>query len=305
MATSKPGAVSRRVAPFAPLAIALLAQTAVLKLPSGTVAAEHPPDEAAVCGEEIPTFQECHSEYPNGCSQAARYDPYLNLLKNQLVPPTRKPVRTFTGDAYAALEKRLPSALTNDNHEDFKSELAALDEGRVVALIGYLYDVKKGGKESSNCQLSDPDDIDFHLGIGFDRDLAASAAAEAQLTSDERKKLHEELKVSSHIVEVTPHWRASFKPAWTLATFAPAVGHQVRVVGQLLVDNEHFSAKDDCAFPGAGPKCFRASVWEIHPVTRFQVCTSGDSCTGTSSSGWVDLENFGTAPPPAAPATHG
>ena len=318
MATTKPGAVSRRVAPFAPLAIALLAQTAVLKLPPGTVAAEHPPDEAAVCGDEIPTSQECHSEYPTGCSQAAKYDPYLNLLKNQLVSPLKKPARTFTGDTYAALEERLPPALSSDNHEDFKTELAALGEGRVVALIGYLYDAKKGGKESSNCQLSDPDDIDFHLGIGFDRDLAAAVAAEAQLTPDERKKLHQELKVSSHIVEVTPHWRASFKPTWTLATFAPAVGRQVRVVGQLLVDNEHFSAKDDCAFPDAGPRCFRASVWEIHPVTRFQVCTNGDSCTGTSSNGWVDVENLGTTqtspspgtaspspPPPAAPATHG
>ena len=299
-----PATVSRRVAPFAPLAIALLAQAALLEPRPGETVAEHPVDEAIACGEGIPTFQECHSEYPTGCSQAARYDPYLNLLKNQLIPPTRKPLRTFTGDEYGALEERLPAALTKENHEEFKDELAAIGEGRVFALIGFLYEAKKGGKESSNCQLTDADDIDFHLGIGFDPDLAAAAAAKKGLTPAERKKLQEEIKVSSHIVEVTPHWRAAFKPDWTLDMFEPAIGRQVRVVGQLMLDSEHYSAKDDCAFPDAGPKCFRASSWELHPVTRFQVCTNGDSCTATSR-GWVDIEKLGPAqePAPAAPSS--
>jgi hypothetical protein len=304
-----PGAVSRRVAPFAPLAIALLVQTALLKPgPSVTLAEEHPVDEAVACGDEIPTFEECHGEYPTGCSPAARYDPYLNLLKNQLVPPTKKPIRTLTGDEYGALEERLPPALTKENHGELKDEVAALGEGRVFAVIGFLYDVKKGGKESSNCQLTEADDIDFHLGIGFDPDLAAAAATKKDLTPAERKKLEQEIKVSSHIIEVTPHWRALFKPNWTLAMFAPAVGHQVRVTGQLLLDSEHYSPKDDCAFADAGPKCFRASSWELHPVTRFQVCTTGDSCTATSR-GWVDIEKFGAAeappPGPAAPTTPG
>ncbi len=292
-----PGTVSRRVAPFAPLAIALLAQAALLKPgPSATAAEEHPVDEAVACGDEIPTFEECHSEYPTGCSPAARYDPYLNLLKNQLVPPTKRPLRTLTGDEYAGLEERLPPALTKENHGELKDEMAALGEGRVFAVIGYLYEAKKGGKESSNCQLTDADDIDFHLGIGFDPDLAA-VAAKKEHSPEER----EEIKRASHIVEVTPHWRATFKPAWTLATFTPAIGRQVRVVGQLLADSEHYVPKDDCAFPDAGAKCFRASVWELHPVTRLQVCTNGDSCTATSG-GWVDIEKFGAAQAPATPA---
>lgn len=286
--------VSRRVAPFAPLAIALLAQTALLKGPSGMVSTEHPAEEAAVCGEEIPSYQECHSEYPTGCSAAARYDPYVNLLKNQLVPPSKAPLRMLTGDDYGQLEASLPPDLTRDNHEEFKDQLAEQGEGHVVGLIGYLYYAKKGGKESSNCQLTDADDIDFHIGIGFDPALAAKLASKTKLTTDERKEMNQ----SSGIVEVTPHWRALFRPDWTLASFAPAVGHQVRVVGQLLVDSEHYVPRDDCAFQDASPSCWRASVWEIHPVTRFEVCGNGDSCTGT---GWVDLEDFAAAPTAPAP----
>jgi hypothetical protein len=296
------GTVSRRVAPFAPLAIAMLAQTALLRTgPSATVSEEHPADEAAVCGEEIPSYEECHSEYPNGCSAAARYDAYVNLLKNQLVRPTKRPLRFFTGDELGALEQRLqslPEELTKTNHIDLMDDLSRLGEGHVVGMVGFLYYVKKGGKESSNCQLTDADDIDLHIGIGFDPQVAAKLASKKKLTSDERSEIHQ----SSVIVEVTPHWRAQFNPAWTLAAFTPVVGRQVRVVGQLLADSEHYVAKDDCGFADAGSTCWRASIWELHPVTRFEVCNDGDSCTETSRN-WVDLEDFGTAaePVPAGP----
>jgi len=56
----------------------------------------------------------------------------------------------------------------------------------------------------------------------------------------------------------------------------------------------------------AAQPCWRASVWELHPVTRFQVCTSG-TCTETSA-GWTDLEDLPTTlalthqAPAAAPA---
>src|SRR3954454_21727015 len=80
------GVVSRRLMPFAPLVIAMLAQTSLIGngVRPGAETAENPADTPAVCAEEIPTYQECHSEYPNGCSKAAGYDSYVNLLKNQL-----------------------------------------------------------------------------------------------------------------------------------------------------------------------------------------------------------------------------
>jgi hypothetical protein len=277
--------------PFAPLVIAMLAQTSLIGngAHQETETAEHPADTPAVCAEEIPTYQECHSEYPNGCSQAAGYDAYVNLLKNQLVSPNLEPLRALTRDDYGKLEQSLPKELTKSNHEQFKDELSALGDGHVVSLIGYLYYAKKGGKESSNCQLTEPADIDYHIGIGFDPALAGKLAAKTKLTTDE----HSQVNQSSVIVEMTPHWRAQFKPAWSLEALAPVVGRQVRVVGQLMVDNDHFDPHDDCSFPRAGSTCWRASVWELHPVTRFQICDSG-ACTETSG-GWTDLEDSGTA----------
>ncbi|HYX25172.1 MAG TPA: hypothetical protein VFC23_13545 [Thermoanaerobaculia bacterium] len=295
--TTSPGVVSRRIAPFAPLAIALLAHTALLGGGTATTSTEHGPDTAAVCGDEIPTFQECHSEYPTGCSSSAGYDAYLNLLKNQLVAPTIAPQLFLAHADYGKLEQGLPPALSKKNHEVFKDDLAKLGDGRVASVVGFLYYAKKGGKESSNCQLGDPDDIDFHIGIGFDPQFAAKLATKAKLTSDD----HSTMNQSSVIVEMTPHWRAKFRPTWNLAVLTPAIGHQVRVAGQLMVDNEHFDPHDDCAFPGAGTACWRASVWELHPVTRFEVCSTGNSCTETSG-GWVDLEDFGKPAPAASGA---
>src|SRR3954451_11008426 len=93
---TSPAPISRRLMPFAPLVIAMLAQTALIGTGTGThpgtETAEHGPDTPAVCEEEIPTYQECHSEYPNGCSKAAGYDAYVNLLKNQLISPDQAPL---------------------------------------------------------------------------------------------------------------------------------------------------------------------------------------------------------------------
>jgi hypothetical protein len=274
--------VARRLAPFAPVALALLAQGALLG--GGT---EVKGTDAVACGDDIATYQDCHSDYPSGCSKAAGYDAYLNLLKNQLIPPATAALRDLAAGDYAKLEQEMPSGLTKSNHADYKDDLAKLGEGRVHRVTGYLYYAKKGGKESSNCQLSELTDIDFHLGIGFDAALGGKIEARDKLTSDERTQVDQ----SSVIVEMTPHWRGRFAPDWTLDLLAKAVGHQVRVTGQLLVDNEHFDPNDDCAVSGASERCWRASIWELHPVTRFEVCKV-DTCDATSTD-WTDLEDFG------------
>jgi hypothetical protein len=44
----------------------------------------------------------------------------------------------------------------------------------------------------------------------------------------------------------------------------------VKVVGQLLADTEHAIAKDNCVHPKAKKDtCWRAAIWEIHPVIEF------------------------------------
>jgi hypothetical protein len=180
-----------------------------------------------------------------------------------------------------------------NNHASFKDQLANLGEGSQFGVIGYLYYYQATGAESSNCELTGPDkeggNVDFHIGIGFDSSLGRLAETTPKLSSAQKKQLQE----NSVIVEMTPHYRASLEDGiWTLANLQPALGHKVRIVGRLLVDSEHNKPADNCALSGTAAQknhCWRYSIWELHPVTRFEYC-SDDSCTQDSSN-WIALGN--------------
>jgi hypothetical protein len=59
-----------------------------------------------------------------------------------------------------------------------------------------------------------------------------------------------------------------------------------------MVDNDHFQAKDDCHFTPQTSGCWRSTVWEIHPVTKFYVCKASSGCDASSpDSAWTDLDN--------------
>src|SRR5437016_1452115 len=103
---------------------------------------------------------------------------------------------------YSDLEKRTPKELGKSNHLDLKDQLAAMGEGRPHAVIGYLYYAKQEGAESSNCELTSPDDTDYHIGIGFDKTLTKAQAVKATKTAV--------------VVEMTPQYRANLAPDWTL-----------------------------------------------------------------------------------------
>ena len=285
----------------APLALAVLAQVGVIGK-GGTPALTS--TQAAKCGTGITDYQACHDQYATGCSAAGGYDGYLNALKNELVDPAGEPQHVFHVPDLVELEKQIPAELTKTNHEALKDQMRALEEGEVASLNGYLYYAKDGGAESSNCLLKGADNIDFHIGIGADAGIAAKAQTKSPakspgLTPAERSQ--------AVIIEMTPHWRAKYEPGWNLALVQKAIGRQVYVVGQLLADNEHDDAKDDCAYTGAGghgPNCWRATIWELHPVTRFLVCAaaSGSCAVDGTGDGWTPLEKFDPGKTGGAPA---
>lgn len=284
----------------APLALAVLAQVGVIGHGGGTGETAGPTStQAAKCGTGITDYQSCHDHYATGCSAAGGYDGYLNALKNELVDPAGQPQNAFDVPHLKALENDLPKDLTKVNHEALKDQMSALGEGEVASLSGYLYYAKDGGAESSNCLLKGADDIDFHIGIGSDAGIAGKAKAKSPgLSPTERSQ--------AVIVEMTPHWRAKYEPGWNLALVQKAVGRQVYVVGQLLADNEHDDAKDDCAYTGAGgpgPNCWRATIWELHPVTRFLVCAAASCQENGTGAGWTPLESFDPAKADTAAAT--
>lgn len=286
------GTAVRHVAPFAPLAIALLMNRAVLPGSARDLAdAANANEVTAVQCDDVVDFQDCHSRFPTGCSKAGRYDAYLNLLKNQLIPPSDAtgavPFFLHLQDVQA-LDHKMPATLGRNNHADFKDQLNQLGETQLHGVIGYLYYAQKTGAESSNCQLDSTDgegsNVDYHIGIGFDSGVAESLRDGKAVPTNAATQ-------TSMIVEMTPHYRFAFENnVWTLANVKAAIGKQVRVVGQLIVDSEHNIPSQNCALATTTKQlstCWRGSVWELHPVVTFQVCES-DTCT-ENSAGWSEL----------------
>ena len=292
MPPKSPSTGSRGVAGLAsvvPLAIALLHSAIVPTDGKGVGVrelAETTSVEPVVCGQDIEDYLACHSEYPTACNSTGNYDAFLNLLKNQVDWTDSQVQKWFTAlDDVLQLESRIPAGLGKANHIDNLQQLRALGEGKIYGVVGYLYGVKAEGKESSNCQLEpgeDNENVDFHTYIGFDSGVAARVRGKTASPADKS-----EMNPKSMIVEMTPHYRARYHPEWSLDALRKELGKQVRVTGQLMADNEHYVKSQDCGRKDHTASCWRATVWELHPITKFEVC-SIDSCSETSA-GWLPL----------------
>jgi len=240
----------------------------------------------------------CHAQFPTGCSDAAkpRYDAYLNFLKNQTPGQDTPSTALLKGNDFLSLEDQIPSRLRSTNHARFASLLADLNEGNIVTVIGYLYFAEDTGKgsggrpaygETCNCKLQLPGSYDYHLGIGFDAGLAQQIRATKPQPDINNPG---DMEQTSVVAEMTPHTR---HPNWTFDRVNSLQGKQVKVVGQLMLDNVHFNRKDDCNFPNSGPTCWRATVWEVHPVTQFYVCNLDGGCDLSSpDSAWTSLDDL-------------
>jgi hypothetical protein len=278
--------------PAIPLVIALLHSAVVPSTGGGASRVSNASEVVPVaCGEGIEDYLACHSEYPTGCNSNGKYDAYLNEFKNQVEWTNSSVQRWFTAlDEFGQLESELPTGLGKNNHGDYEGQLATLGEGKISGVVGYLYAVKPEGKESSNCQL-DPgennENVDFHIYIGFDAKLASRIRDKTTTAADKSQ-----INPSAVIVEMTPHYRARFHPEWTLASVQEQLGKRVRITGQLMVDNEHYVSSQDCGRKDHTTACWRATVWELHPVTNFEVCDSG-ACD-QASAGWDAIGTGGS-----------
>jgi hypothetical protein len=193
--------------------------------------------------------------------------------------------------------------LGSNDHFDHQQQLSSLGEGGIRVIVGRLfYGFLSNGStpshlqgESCNCNLTADDAVDFHIGIGFGAfPLSSQILSQLKHGADLRdmpKSVSTPLSQNSVIVEMTPHYRAQFYPGWTITKLQGASGSLIKVVGQMIVDNAHSNPKEDCGFSNSNVStCWRMSVWEIHPVTQFLVCTnetSPDVC-----GHWVPLENL-------------
>ena len=164
----------------------------------------------------------------------------LNRLKNRSTMPSDADI-----DPSVTLVRLIGDG-TNDS--------GSFDTGRAAEITGFVLHVKPGGRsETTNCRKGDPDHRDAHI--------------ELTLSSTDT------LETRRVIVEVTPRWRAAMKAAgtdWGTATLQHSIEHRfVRLRGWLFRDDEHTGQAENTN-PG-GDKNWRATVWEIHPVSNLSV----------------------------------
>ena len=286
---------------FSTLALMLLVSTFVVAHGPARLLKQAPTIKPETCGQ-IENIEQCHQDYLTGCTASAnpRYDAYLNYLKNQNPKPTVTPAKNLTQKDFEKLDRTMPADLKPGHNAEHANELAALGQGAFQSVVGYLYVAFPSGVESTNCQLKDDtkdangmpnhNNVDYHIHIGFDSAIAERLRGGWKPNKDETHGLQQQ----SVIVEMTPHYRAWNQPNWTIDLVTGVMGRQVKVVGQLLADNEHIKASDSCAHPNADKsKCWRASIWELHPVTEFYVCGPNvDSTCSAMSPNWMKLKDL-------------
>ena len=170
-------------------------------------------------------------------------DPDTGSAKPNTVPYTLNPFknRTTTPTKVTPIPLDDVLALGNDTNRFNDSEGAVIE--------GYVISTKLEGKESCNCESTDPNHRDYHIYI-----------AQSPTETNKAKMM---------VVEVTPKVRAIKGSAWSPAKITKLKGHKVKFTGWLFFDQEHENVALNTN-PN-GQTIERATVWEIHPITEFAV----------------------------------
>ena len=149
-----------------------------------------------------------------------------------------------------------------------RAPLTKLGEGKLVTLKAFVLIARQEGAESVNCEKNVPDAAQFH-------DIHISLVA-AKGINDE---------CAGVVAEMSPHHRPD---SWTHANVEKVSRAKlpVRITGHLYFDSSHFPCANDKTAGEGNPK--RVSLWEIHPIYKFEVCTANCGGAGT----WVTLDQW-------------
>ena len=151
-----------------------------------------------------------------------------------------------------------------------RAPLIALGEGKLRTLEGFIMIARQEGGEGVNCGnnvVNHPLFHDIHISI---------VGAKEDIHGDE---------CDSVVVEMSPHHRPE---VWNKSNLLKVAGRhaQVRVTGQLFFDSSHSPCQDGASVSG-DPK--RASLWEIHPIYKLDVCDAAD-CSAAEK--WLSLDEW-------------
>jgi len=148
-----------------------------------------------------------------------------------------------------------------------RSPLVALGEGNEVVLTGFVKIARQESAESVNCGKNVPNEASYH-------DIHVSIVTTPG-----------KAECSGVVVEMIPHHRPT---SWTpdLVNQVAKAQRPVRVTGQLMFDSSHSPCISSKALKGDPA---RTSLWEVHPIYKFEVCKTGDCSSG---DGWVLVEDW-------------
>lgn len=213
-----------------------------------------------------------------GCAQPNTPQAFLNSAKRNLKP--KGELKRLSFDDFRSLQDQAESLFSGHYHTLTKPDRVRLrqlqiggqtvGEGDWVEIIGYIAIKPPNSKphpntsgESVNCRLTGTENNDFHI----------------SLTPGSGQSEYEGI-----VVEMVPQKR---NEKWTVGRVREVQQQrrQVRVRGQLFFDNHHYV--NDAEALGLSNQPKRMSLWEVHPVTEFDVCTL-PSC-GPNGSGWKPL----------------
>lgn len=144
--------------------------------------------------------------------------------------------------------------------------LQDMGEGKYVSYIAFVKDAHYSdvnAGEAVNCNIPGNDTNDIHIVL-------------VQNPGDD--------ECTSTTAEMSPHFRPA---AWTPDNIMKAsAGHPIRVKGHLFYDGSHSPCT---ATSRPNPK--RASLWEVHPVYSFEVCSQQTiaECQASNAE-WTPLE---------------
>jgi hypothetical protein len=280
---------SRHVAPFAPVALALLMQSA--STGSSTTATTTTPHSVQTPAAGSGFVQTCASpHFPSAapttiddtsCTLAGSggAETFQNEAKNNFCATgPAKPItiaEMVNLQAQVQQDSSIPFGSTHGHPLTTKpgpatdrKPLQALGEGTAVTLQGFVLIARQEGAESVNCgkNIADiPTNHDIHISI-----------VDSANQQDE---------CSGVVAEMIPHHRPA---SWTAQNVNAIASKKlpVRLTGQLFFDSSHTPCQKGSGVPG-DPK--RVALWEVHPIYEFDVCPQGDCSNG---NGWVTLEEF-------------
>jgi hypothetical protein len=172
-----------------------------------------------------------------------------------------------------SLKKGLKTSRDSLNEIFAGSSGSKIGEGTMVQFVSFLLDahfsnVGKGKGENVNCKLPEQLDNDIHIELTMDR--------------------NDDDPCNGVTAEMSPHFRPD---EWNKLVDFENFDHPVRITGTLFFDDSHAPCHD-----GVRPNPKRASVWEIHPIYRFDVCKTKTNdlkaCDVKNNSVWVPLDQW-------------